>query len=324
MPRGKERPDFTPDPDQMALWPDVSGNAVNGLGETGPRRPSPVYWHEQPEKIPHGVMQKWFYRRNANEAMDAMRAERQTIIDAPLSGIAANVVHRPPGEWASAVKQAGAKNHADMTGVARTRPEWVFEGEEARGEFIIMLGVGMNYEEMSEAPKLRAGVEVLRQYTRAAKAAKGLANWIRAQGHWAEPLTGPMKGKVVMIPPAIACGFGELGKHGSIINRRFGSNFRLSAVLTDLPLTPDAPDEFGADGFCTHCRVCSDACPPDAIYETKQTVRGERKWYVDFDKCLPYFNETYGCGVCIAVCPWSRPGVADNLLVKLARRKLRT
>ncbi len=321
MTRKIDKRTFSPNPEQMHLWPGVSGNTINGLGETTTRRPTPVYWHEEPETIPHGPMQRWFYQHNNNDASAAMRAERQAILDAPLAGIAAHLLHQSSDESARAVKKAGAENHADMTGIARMRPEWIFEGEKARGEFIIMLGVGMSYDEMATAPELRAGIEVLRQYTRAAKAAKGLANWIREQGHWAEPLTGPMKGKVTMIPPALECGFGELGKHGSIINRRFGSNFRLSAVLTDLPLVPDAPDAFGADGFCTNCRVCSDACPPDAIYESKQTVRGEMKWYVDFDKCLPYFNETYGCGICISVCPWSRPGVADNLLVKLARRR---
>jgi Fe-S-cluster-containing hydrogenase component 2 len=54
--------------------------------------------------------------------------------------------------------------------------------------------------------------------------------------------------------------------------------------------------------------------------KTKQTVRGERKWYVDFDKCIPYFGERLGCALCMVVCPWSRPGVAGNLAAKLARR----
>ena len=51
-----------------------------------------------------------------------------------------------------------------------------------------------------------------------------------------------------------------------------------------------------------------------------KTVRGVEKWYVDFDKCLPFFNQTRGCAICIAVCPWSRPGVGLNLAAKLARR----
>ena len=130
-----------------------------------------------------------------------------------------------------------------------------------------------------------------------------------------------MAGPVVLIPPALACGFGELGKHGSIINRQFGSSFRLACVLTDIPLVADRPDTFGADDFCVNCRVCVDACPPDAIFASKQLVRGAQKWYVDFDKCLPYFNETMGCGICVVTCPWSRPGVALNLVEKMAARR---
>ncbi len=50
-------------------------------------------------------------------------------------------------------------------------------------------------------------------------------------------------------------------------------------------------------------------------------MRGVEKWYVDFDKCIPYFDETLGCSICIAVCPWSRPGIAEGLVVKMARRR---
>ncbi len=82
----------------------------------------------------------------------------------------------------------------------------------------------------------------------------------------------------------------------------------------------DSRARFGADEFCLHCRVCEKACPPRAIAPTKQLVRGEVRWYVDFDKCLPYFNEHGGCGICIVACPWSLPGVADRLAEKAARR----
>ena len=129
-----------------------------------------------------------------------------------------------------------------------------------------------------------------------------------------------MAGAVTLIPPAIACGFGELGKHGSIINPEMGASFRLSGVLTDAPFARTPQRDFGIDDFCTACRICEDACPPEAIAPEKQWVRGERKWYVDFDRCLPFFNETNGCAICIAVCPWSRPGVGPGLAAKLARR----
>ena len=44
---------------------------------------------------------------------------------------------------------------------------------------------------------------------------------------------------------------------------------------------------------------------------------------IDFDKRLPDFNEFYSCAICIAVCPFSRPGVGVNLVEKLAERRAR-
>jgi epoxyqueuosine reductase QueG len=132
-----------------------------------------------------------------------------------------------------------------------------------------------------------------------------------------------MAGSFVLIPAAIEAGLGELGKHGSMIHRKLGSNFRLAAVLTNAPLVADARADFGADDFCLNCRICSDGCPPDAIAPEKVVVRGEKRWYVDFDKCLPYFNEAASCAICLAVCPFSRPGVGANLVGKLAARRAR-
>ena len=132
-----------------------------------------------------------------------------------------------------------------------------------------------------------------------------------------------MTGDLLMIPPAIDCGFGELGKHGSIISAEHGASFRLSAVLTDAPFAPTPRGELHVDAFCLNCRICEDACPPEALFPQKQTVRGVEKWYVDFDSCIPFFAETSGCAICIAVCPWSRPGIGANLVEKLARRARR-
>ena len=53
-----DRRPFTPDPAQIALKPAISGNAINGLGETAPRRPRTVYWAPDPDTIAHGAMQR--------------------------------------------------------------------------------------------------------------------------------------------------------------------------------------------------------------------------------------------------------------------------
>lgn len=312
---------FVPNPDQMALAPDISGNTINGLGEEARRRPRMVYWAADPDTIPHGKMQRWFYSvdPDAPELVLA-RGERQVILDAPLSPRAADPVQRAPDEWTAALAQFIDQGVCEMTGVAEMRDDWVYEGHEIAQSHVIVLGVQHDYDQISTAPAPAAGGEVIRQYGRAAGAAKTVASWLRAQGWDAEPVTGPMTGALTLIPPALTCGFGELGKHGSIINPELGASFRLSAVLTNAPFAPTASREHGIDSFCAACRICEDACPPEAIGPDKQTVRGQEKWYVDFDRCLPFFNQTHGCAICIAVCPWSRPGVGLNLAAKLARR----
>jgi len=317
------RDDWTPDPDQMARKPLVSGNAINGLGETSPRRPQHVYWALNPADIPHGDMQLWFYQKNDHPDLNAGRAARKTEEAIPLAALLPRATHASTDDWTVRIKAQALELGADAVGIARIDPDWAYEGHEVPWRYAVVMAIAMDYTIMQNAPRIDAGVEVVRQYSRGMKTSKALAGWLRQQGHDAEPEHGPFAGPMTMIPAALEAGLGQLGKHGSIINRDLGSNFRLAAVLTNLDLNPDAPDDFGAEGFCANCRICENACPPQAIAPLKQTVRGVEKWYVDFDKCLPYFNETAGCAICIAVCPFSRPGVGDNLVAKLARRAAR-
>jgi epoxyqueuosine reductase QueG len=225
---------------------------------------------------------------------------------------------------ADAVKAFALAHEADQVGIAAVDADWVFEGIEMDEPWVIVLGVAMDHAKLATAPTNRAGLEVQAQYNRGTRAARALANHIRGLGWKAEAHGGPWAGPMLLTPAALACGFGELGKHGSIINRTYGSSFRLAAVTTDLPLIGDGVDEFGADDFCASCQVCAKACPPGAIGHDKKMVRGAVKWSVDFDTCIPYFNDTLGCAICIAVCPWSRPGTAPSLAQRMTRRRERS
>ena len=318
---GAER-GYRPSAEFLSLWPGVSGNSINGLGETTKRRPTPVFWRPD-GTVEHRDIQAFFYQYDRdNKAIAEARLLRQQTQSIPVHEIADPPEERSAADWAEAVKKAALDVGADIVGICEYRPEWTYDDrEQPRGKWVVVMGFTQDYEAMSAAPHEKSYIEVMRQYARAGDAAKNLANWIRDRGHYAEGKTGPNTEDVMMIPAAIEAGLGELGKHGSMINRSLGANFRLSLVLTDLPLVPDRPDIFGADDFCASCQVCTRACPPDAIEPDKQTVRGETKWYVDFDKCVAFFIENKTCGICLAVCPWSRPGVADNLVAKMARRR---
>ena len=320
----KGKPAFSPNPKFTALLDGYSGNAVNGVDESDQRRPKMVWWAPDPDAAPFGAAQKWFYQQEEpDEEMTALREQRQRVIKEELRPQKDIKLNKSSGDWSRALETFIAAGDCEMTGCTALQPEWIFDHEATDLPNIVMLGFQHDFEELKHVPEIRGAKDVTRQYVRAAACANKVTNFIRETGYRAEPVTGPMTGKVAMIPPAIACGFGELGKHGSIINPEFGSAFRLSAVLTDAPIPFNEQREFGIDDVCTRCRVCENACPPAAISPDKQLVRGAEKWYVDFDKCIPYFAETSGCAICIAVCPWSLPGVGISMAEKVRRRATR-
>ena len=245
-------------------WPDVSGNAINGLGEAERAPPRPVFWRTD-GSIPHEDVMYYFYERyRDNERIAAARKYREETRAIEVSDIAAEKVERSAADWTGQVKAAALDLGADDAGICAFRPEWTFSDRKLpQGQWAIVLGFGHDYGNMENAPSEDAYIEVMDQYGRAGGTAKRLANWIRARGHGAEAKTGPMTEDVLMIPAAIAAGLGELGKHGSMIHKQLGSSFRLSMVTTSLPLLPDAPEIFGADMFCASCQICANACPPD-------------------------------------------------------------
>ena len=312
--------EWTPDSRVSSLLPKVSGNSVNGLNESDWRAPQPVFWRVD-DSIEHGDILQYFYKLKVGEKISKSRKLREERINIPLSDIADVQVEKTSEKWKELIVSRSLQIGAEEVGVCLYRPEWTFcDRPQPRGRWAIVLAFAHDYENLSKAPHEDTYSEVIDQYGRAAMTAKLLANWIREQGWYADPKMGPNTEDVLMIPAAIESGIGQLGKHGSLISKKLGSNFRLSMVLTDLPLVSDNSEEFGSEEFCTNCQICTNACPPNAISSDKKMVRGDEKWYVDFDKCLPYFVESHTCGICLAVCPWSRPGIADNLLEKFVRK----
>jgi NAD-dependent dihydropyrimidine dehydrogenase PreA subunit len=303
------------------LSPPKSGNVINGLGEATRTRARQVFHSSTGEPLAWKALDDFF------SIINPWRVVRHVIVntwqlrrsDGPLHPRRREV--SDSAAMAAEVKALAQGLGAALVGVAEVTEEDLYVGRDPGLRHAICLGLPMDREEMKFAPQPRAAAEVMRTYRAVAKIAVRLAEAIRALGWPARAYGNPNSTDILMIPLAIRAGFGELGKHGSMIAAEHGSNFRLAAVLTDLPLALDRPVDIGVDDVCAVCRRCVDDCPPRAIYEDKQMVRGQRKWYVDFDKCIPYFVKTYGCAICIEVCPWSEPGRGPGLSARVLERR---
>jgi ferredoxin len=321
VPTRRKRGQYTPKPETLALLK-VPGNPINGLGETTARRPAPFFWHP-PDRHPYGELQA-AARQSSRKCPGAAPAFQAAYNHPELVPIAGTRIEAPAEQFSRDLTAFALAHEADGIGIAAMDPLYVFEGYTIDEPWVIVLALAHNYDRLKEVPSDETNglgvTDIGEQYARGTRASYALANWIRSQGYAARAFPGPMADALLLIPPAIASGLGELGKHGSLISRHFGSGVRLAGVTTDMPLVATTPDRFGADEFCASCQICTRECPPDAIFEEKQMVRGVQRWYVDFDKCIPYFAESASCGICIAVCPWTRPTVRPKLLATMARR----
>lgn len=285
-----------------------SGNEINGLGVPEHARARHVFHSATGDALGWKALDDFFSYINPWRVALHMLANTWQLRrrDGPVASTRVDV--QDPVAMAHEIKSEALRLGAALVGIAAVADGDLFEGHAVPFTHAVCLGVPMDREEMQFAPQARAAVEVMRSYRAVSRVAVALAAGIRARGWPARAYGNPNSTDILHIPLAIKAGLGQLGKHGSLISREHGSNFRLAAVLTDLPVRPDAPVDIGVDDVCRVCRRCVLDCPPAAIFDQPQLVRGVRKWYVDFDKCVPYFVKTYGCSICIEVCPWSEPG----------------
>lgn len=313
--------EYSPKPETLALLK-ASGNPINGLGEKDERRPSPFFWHP-PTMHPFADLQIAARARMSQcPGYDAAFSKARNHPE--LVPIAAARREATAEEFTSLVREFALSHEADDIGITPMSPLYVFEGYSIDDPTVIVLAVGHNYERLKQVPSDESNGEgicdVGDQYARGTRSSFALANWIRSQGYSARAFPGPSADALLLIPAAVASGLGELGKHGSMISRQFGAGVRLAGVTTTMPLVATSAVPFGADEFCKNCQVCTRACPPGAISEQKQMVRGVERWYVNFDKCIPAFTELAGCAICIAECPWTRPAARPKLLATMTRR----
>ncbi len=139
-----------------------------------------------------------------------------------------------PDAASALIKSVAEELGADMVGISPVDPKYVYDGFEGLGGFAIVFAIAMDYEgEILKLPRQETNVEYIRVYELLSRLGVELAEWIRERGYAARAHTLRDE-QLAMLPHAYTAGLGELGKHGSLINRELGCAFRIGIVTTEL------------------------------------------------------------------------------------------
>ena len=89
---------------------------------------------------------------------------------------------------------------------------------------------------------------------------------------------------------AKACGLGEMGMSGKIINKKYGPFMRYCFIITDAPLETD--DEL-KESICDRCGACKEACPGNAIGEDGLDTWQCSVYYKGAHKSNPFITDSF-------------------------------
>ena len=115
-------------------------------------------------------------------------------------------------------------------------------------------------------------------------------------------------------------GIGWIGKSSLLINEKYGSAIRITSILTNIPLEVNL---MTIDSKCKDCKICYNACPANAINGVDWSIETDRDKLIDPRKCKSKviergkkFNiDVASCGICIAVCPYTKKYLNSKVLV---------
>ena len=89
---------------------------------------------------------------------------------------------------------------------------------------------------------------------------------------------------------ARACGLGDVGLNGKIINKKYGPFMRYCFIITDAPLDCDAPLDAPV---CDQCGACIKACPGGAVSRQGLDTWQCSVYYKGARKSNPFMTEEF-------------------------------
>lgn len=176
-------------------------------------------------------------------------------------------------------------------------------------QYAVVITVEMDKENMSTAPSFTAFREVANGYKNLAVIGNKMAKFMRKNGFAAYPGTA-LGGLTDYTHLAELAGLGAIGYHGLLITPNEGARLRINTIYTNITNLPfEAENEhLWVRDFCAMCKKCIRSCPVKAIYDQPKPRGDGGMQCIDHDSCRDYFNQNFGCAVCLASCPFSQSG----------------
>ncbi len=244
----------------------------------------------------------------ADRLVKVIKEEQSLRFDGPVAEM--KRVFHSDQEASELIKSKAREFGADEVGVALIESSDIYRGREVEGKFAIVVGQRMRWREFQVVPSRESAIECLRIYYSLGETVIALAEFVRSLGYQCRVEHPLGDSDVLHIPLALKAGFGELGRHGSIIHPTMGPLFRLGSVITSLELATDKPIDVGIAKFCDTCKACRIYCPAKAIPDERSVAAGKDhlgndRYQVDTGRCFPYFAKHNYCSICLPVCVYN-------------------
>lgn len=243
-----------------------------------------------------------------DEILRLIYEEQYPRFDGPVA--AEKHVFASPDEAAQVIKAKAKEIGADIVGICEIEPSDLYQGRTVDETYAVAVGQRMRWRAFQTVPSREAAIECLRIYHTLGETVIALAAYLRSLGYPCQ-IEHPLgDSDLLHIPIGLKAGFGELGRHGSIIHPELGPLFRMGSVATSIPLAIDHPIDAGIAAFCDTCRACRKYCPADAIPDERDPTAGKDhlgfdRYVVDTGRCFPYFAKHNYCSICLPVCVYN-------------------
>jgi ferredoxin len=210
----------------------------------------------------------------------------------------------------------------DSYGWLRVDGEDVYQGKGLPYRNALIITINMDADLFKHVPSMEGQLEVMRVYGLTGIAVNRISRLLRRHRFNAVP-NHSMGGAIDYAKAGVKAGVGAMGRHGMLITAEGGACHRSAAVYTDIEnlgdFIPPQKDHSWVPEYCAACGKCIRSCPTGAIFELPKEDEHGNLSAVEYERCAAGFAE-YGCGICIAACPFTIVGY-EKLKAAHFRRK---